>query len=256
MARENPFRTALGIGVRFPGPGRAELTMEDCPANRGDDGRVAQGAILTLLDIALGHAVAARLPEPSSFATVSLQVVLRADWTAGPLVARGSAGVLAPGWRDAVAEGSVATAGGQLVATAQGAFARSGSGAVQAAASAEAAATATSFRELLQWQAADGGLTMEVRRQHLNPDGVLHGGAMAALLDAGMWGALRRLGAGDLRLLSFSIRYLLPARPGTLAVAADVERHGRRIHFARATARDGEGRLLAAADATYVEPGL
>ena len=252
MARLNPFRSALGLRVSFPGPGQARVDADPRPASQGDDGCIAPGVLLTLMDIALGHAVASRLPEPSSFATVSLQILVRSAWPTGRLTAAAGAQPLAPDWREAAAEGTVYSSKGDPVATAQGFFAR-GAGGGRHLAPVRDADGFGSFRELLGLRDAEDSLVMAVEHRHLNPDGVMHGGAMAAFLDEAMRAGLRKDGAGPGRLGSFSIRYLLPGRPGALRAFPRVERHGRRIHFASASALGEDGGLLSTAEATYLE---
>ncbi len=252
MARANPFRAALGLDVSFPVSGQAVVDAPARPGNLGADGRMAPGLVLTLLDVALGHAVAARLPEPSSFATVSLEILVRSPWPEGSLSALGAAEPLAADWREAVADGRVLARDGRIIATAQGLFAR-GTGQGRAVTlTADAGGTFRNLDELLGFRETDGVLAMAVEQRHLNPDGVMHGGAMVAVLDAAMRTTLERAGAPDVRLGSLSIRYILPAHPGEIRALCHLERRGRRIHFASASAVDGDGSLLAAADATYL----
>ncbi len=253
MARLNPFRSALGLRVSFPGPGQARVDADPSPASLGDDGCIAPGVLLTLIDIALGHAIASRLPEPSSFATVSLQILVRSAWPTGPLSAVASAAPLASDWREGAAEGAVYASSGNLVATAQGYFARGAGAGRHLSPAQDDAEGFASFRELLGARDADGALALAIEHRHLNPDGVMHGGAMAAFLDEAMRAGLRKDGATPGRLGSFSIRYLLPGRPGPLRAVPRIERHGRRIHFASALALAEEGSLLATAEATYLE---
>jgi uncharacterized protein (TIGR00369 family) len=252
MRRENPFRSLLGLAVSFPAVGEARLRAPQRPGNLGPDGRIASGVLLTLLDVSLGHAVASRLQQPGSFATVSLQVVVDADWPAGELVARGSSGEIAAQWRETTAMGEVYAPDGAVVARAQAVFARG----EPEGGTTLAAVPATEFADfgtLLGIARSDGRFTCSVGHRHLNPDGVMHGGAMAAALDEVMRTALTAAGARAMRLQSFSVRYLLPARPGRLEVIPEIQRLGRRIHFAQAVAVGEDGRTLAAADATYAE---
>ncbi len=253
MARANPFRSALGLDVSFPGPGQAAIDAPARSGNLGGDGCIAPGVVLTLLDVALGHAVASRLGEPSSFATVSLQILMRSAWPPGPLSALGQAEPLARDWREAAAEGRVLARDGRVVATAQGFFARGGRSGRQLALPVDQGGCFRSLRDLLGLREAEGVSTMAIEHRHVNPDGVMHGGALAAFLDEAMRMGLRQEGADPRRLGSFSIRYLLPARPGTLRAAWQIQRRGRRIHFTSASALGEDGSLLAAADATYLE---
>ena len=252
MGHENPFRTALGLEVTFPAPGETEIAAPLVAGNLAGDGRIAQGVVLTLLDVALGHAIASRLPDATSFATVSLQILVAENWSAQPLLARGEANPIAPDWRDTMATGRVLS-GGRVVATAQGSFAR-GQGRGTAPRQRPAVPAAwRDFRELLGYSLAGESVVARVEHHHLNPDGVMHGGAVAALLDAAMLSGLTSAGSASVRLASFAVRYILPVRVGTVTATWEVQRRGRRIHFAAARLRDGDGHLLAAADATYVD---
>ncbi len=255
MARENPFRVALGIDVEFPRVGVATLRVPPWQANLGDDGRIAPGVVLTLLDVALGHAIASRLPEAGSFATVALQILVHRRWPQGELLAHGSAGALRRDWRETSARGKVAQPDGTVVASAQGYFARGPGGQRSLAPWAEDVGQWRNFREFLGYTPDRDTIVAPVAERHLNPDGVMHGGAVAALLDVAMRFGLGREGLDQIRLTSFSVRYLQPARPGRLILIWQVERRGRRIHFARASASGEECGLVAAADATYVEDG-
>ncbi len=252
LGQENPFRTALGLEVAFPAPGEAEIAAPLAGGNLAGDGRIAPGVLLTLLDVALGHAIASRLPAATSFATVSLQVLVAENWPAQPCLAWGVAHPIAQDWRDTIATGRVVS-GGRVVATAQGSFAR-GQGSRTALGPGPAVPAAwRDFRELLGYSLTGESVVARVEHHHLNAEGVMHGGAVAALLDEAMCAGLASAGAGAVRLASFAVRYILPARPGTVTATWEVQRRGRRIHFAAARLRDGDGNLLAVADATYVE---
>ncbi len=252
MARENPLRAALGIDVEFPRAGTAAVRVPPWQANLGDDGRIAPGVVLTLLDVALGHAIASRLPEAGSFATVALQVVIHRRWAPGDLLAQGGADALRQDWRETSAQGKVLQPDGLLIASAQGYFARGLPGHRSLSPWTGDRGLWRNFREFLGYAPGGDAIVAPVEARHLNPDGVMHGGAVAALLDGAMRCGLGREGLDDVRLASFSVRYLQPARPGALTLTWQVQRRGRRIHFATASAVGGEGGLVAAADATYV----
>src|SRR5262249_54016868 len=79
------------------------------------------GVIASLVDTALGLASATKAPHGLDVVTVQLNInYIRPAWPGETLVAHGS--VIHSGRRTAVARGEVATAAGELVASASGTF--------------------------------------------------------------------------------------------------------------------------------------
>lgn len=108
---------------------------------------------------------------------------------------------------------------------------------------------------LTLWQEGRSRVEMPVAGVALNRQGVIHGGALATLLDtaAGYAGAYcpypgRRRNA---LTLQFSVQYLAAVNDGVVTADAHVTGGGRSLFFAEATARDGSGRALAAATGVF-----
>ena len=73
--------------------------------------------------------------------------------------------------------------------------------------------------------------TLEVRKEHLNPNGVVHGGALFTLLDTCLGAALmQRLDEGEIcATLQISMNFLKPVFAGTVECRAHVVSKGKRI---------------------------
>lgn len=241
----------MGIRIQIPRPGSCVADLPDLPVSRGGGGAAHPGAVATLLDVAMGHAVGSQVAADAPFATVHLAIVFHTGRILGPLRARGESGELAAHWQEAPTRASVQT-GGRTVASAVGLFARRPPGEDAAPGEEEAARMeAATLEGLLSLRPSGSDLLVRVHGPLLNPDGVAHGGALAAVLDEAMRSCLLRRGADGLRPLTIDVSYLSPGLPGDLLLRCDVLRHGRAIHFARATAERADGRIVAAASATY-----
>lgn len=86
-----------------------------------------------------------------------------------------------------------------------------------------------------------------------NRRGVLHGGAMATLLDTTLGAATISAMAPEewCATTSLSIQFISGARDGDVRATAEVLRRGKRIAFVRGEARDGDGNLLAVAQGVW-----
>lgn len=83
-----------------------------------------------------------------------------------------------------------------------------------------------------------------------NPQGGLHGGISAFVLDISMGHLLHRSsGAGT--TLEMKVQYLKAARAGRLTCTARFIRHGRSISFLRSELVDEQGELIAYATSTW-----
>jgi uncharacterized protein (TIGR00369 family) len=250
---ENPFRQVLGIEIEIPQRGRCDTLLPALAASRDRAGRIAQGAVATLCDVTMGHAIGAQLRGDELFATVHMQIAFHAPLDEGPLRGDGSCPALPDGWKEAMASCRIVREDDALVASAQGFFARRPPGSGRPAdLPAWQGADATSLENLLGVAVRGDALYLPVGGALLNPDGVGHGGAMAAALDLAMRRALHRSGAGEaIALRTLDVRYILPALPGDVLLDAQVDRKGRSIHFAQARAVSAEGRTLCAAVGIY-----
>lgn len=86
-----------------------------------------------------------------------------------------------------------------------------------------------------------------------NRKGDVHGGAIASLADMAVGTATRSDldGLFSISSVNLTVNYLRPAR-GSLFASGTVVRRGRRLAFAEAAIRDGEGKVVATASATIV----
>ena len=93
-------------------------------------------------------------------------------------------------------------------------------------------------------------ITFEVKDFMHNPQGGLHGGVIAFVLDVSMGHLLYRTsGAGT--TLEMKVQYLSVARTGTLTCIAKFQRHGRSISALRSELLDEKGEMIAYATSTW-----
>ncbi|WP_444984850.1 PaaI family thioesterase [Halomonas mongoliensis] len=109
--------------------------------------------------------------------------------------------------------------------------------------------------ELIEWSPGECVWKLEVRDCHGNPQGGLHGGVMATLLDvacAYSGAALKADGGGQRpATLSLSLQFIAKAGSGTLLARGRRTGGGRRIYFAEAQLLDEEDKLVATATGTF-----
>ncbi len=105
--------------------------------------------------------------------------------------------------------------------------------------------------------AADGTVfwEYEVRPEHFNPHGALHGGVLATLLDTAMGHVVAREVMPQGRInaaANLDIQYLAPVRRGVefLRATARITKLGKRLAFTTATAVDDKGTVVATATST------
>jgi uncharacterized protein (TIGR00369 family) len=100
----------------------------------------------------------------------------------------------------------------------------------------------------------DGAATLafEVRDEHLNPAGTLHGGVVATLVDTAMGQAVRTTtGDGEVPATSqLTVTYLRPGTTGRLEVRGRVRTRGAHLTVCEADVEQ-EGRAVAHAVATF-----
>jgi len=94
---------------------------------------------------------------------------------------------------------------------------------------------------------------IEIRQQHMNPHGLVHGAVLYALADTGMGGALTSaLADGELcTTIEIKISYFRPWRSGTLSCDSRLVNRGRTTAALQSDLHDGEGRHLAQATGTF-----
>ncbi|KFI26836.1 PaaI family thioesterase [Paenirhodobacter enshiensis] len=125
---------------------------------------------------------------------------------------------------------------------------------------AEDPAAATGFRRLLgyrtaEWREGHAVLEMDLDERHMNRAGVLHGGALATLIDtacglAATWapeGAPPRLCV----TLSLAVSFAGQAAGGRVRATARLRGGGRRIVFCSAEVTDAAGRLIGMGEGSF-----
>jgi acyl-CoA thioesterase len=130
-------------------------------------------------------------------------------------------------------------------------------GAVRSEASAEGASPGPLFDMLgIRNEHMESGRSvyaLDVRPDLLNPNGVLHGGAVYTMIDYGMGGAtMSALPAGQIcATIEIKISYLASVRSGTLRAETNVVKQGRRIVFLESKVSDQNGKLVATATGSF-----
>jgi len=117
------------------------------------------------------------------------------------------------------------------------------------------------FFQLIGFEVLDFGpgfsKTRIVLRDELkNPNGVVHGGVIATLIDAGITQAMLMTDAyqqiretkGMMTTLDLRVKYLRPLSAGSLTCSAEVPRIGKRIAHASALVTGDDGKEIAMGD--------
>ena len=93
-------------------------------------------------------------------------------------------------------------------------------------------------------------ITFNVNEMLLNPQGSLHGGVMAAVMDISM-GHLLNKTDGMGATIEMKIQYLRPVRQGRVTCEGRFIKKGRTISFMESLLSDDTGKLAAIATATW-----
>ncbi|MDA2946304.1 MAG: PaaI family thioesterase [Actinomycetota bacterium] len=95
--------------------------------------------------------------------------------------------------------------------------------------------------------------TLEVRPEHINPHGALHGGIPYTMLDTAMGAAvMTRVPDGHwCSTIDIHIRYLRPCTGGVITATATVRRAGRRVSHVDAVVTDAQGNEIVTASGTF-----
>lgn len=96
----------------------------------------------------------------------------------------------------------------------------------------------------------------EVQDYMLNPQGVLHGGVTAFLLDVSMGHLVNRAGGGPGVTLEMKTQYLRAVQAGPVRCEAAFLKPGRRLAFLESRMTGPDGRLAAMATATFTMAGF
>ena len=86
-------------------------------------------------------------------------------------------------------------------------------------------------------------MSLEVREEHLNGAGVVHGGVTFTLADSALGHGIYKLIGKPCTTAEMKINYLKPVSSGVLTARSYIIRAGRRLVVARAEVRCGEERI-------------
>jgi len=96
---------------------------------------------------------------------------------------------------------------------------------------------------------------MSVEPRYFNAGGVVHGGALASIADAAVAAALATLIDPESEIMAtveMKINYISAVRDGDIVCEAEIIQKGRSVAVGEAVVRDGNGKLLAKAMATFM----
>jgi len=113
------------------------------------------------------------------------------------------------------------------------------------------------FGQLIGWRLLTRGegssrYELDVTQQHLNPNGVLHGGVIFSLADNGMGAALTSLleEGEQCASIAVNIAFLRAVTAGTLICDTRTVQKGRTVAFLESEIRNGE-QVVARAQGTF-----
>ena len=108
-------------------------------------------------------------------------------------------------------------------------------------------------------EVGDGRATahIDIAAQHLNPNGVVHGAVLFALVDTAMGGAaMSVLPAGQYATsVDIQFRFVRPASAGSLLAAVEVLKQGRHVIHLEGRIEGDAGRVIATAAGTFTTLG-
>ena len=96
-------------------------------------------------------------------------------------------------------------------------------------------------------------ITFDVNEMLMNPQGALHGGVMATVMDISM-GHLLNKAFGNGATIEMKVQYLRPVREGNVTCEARFLKKGRTLSFMESRLSDQAGKLAAVATATWKMP--
>ncbi len=108
--------------------------------------------------------------------------------------------------------------------------------------------------ELESLETGRARLSLEVKQQHLQLAGIMHGGAIATLIDTAVAFAIVSASEADASFttVEMKVNYLSAIREGRVIADAKLIRDGRRIVVADCDVIDSKGRLAAKGLLTYM----
>ncbi|MDD9943568.1 MAG: PaaI family thioesterase [Myxococcales bacterium] len=121
------------------------------------------------------------------------------------------------------------------------------------------------FFKLIGFELVDFGpkwstTRIECRPELNNPNGVMHGGMLATLIDAGITQAMLmtdvyqevRDTKGSMTSVDLRVRYLRPVNRGYATCHAEITHLGRRIGHAKAVVKNDDGKEVALGDSIVI----
>lgn len=96
-------------------------------------------------------------------------------------------------------------------------------------------------------------LTFEVTDMLRNPQGSLHGGAMASAMDISMGHLVNKV-AGPGATIEMKLQFMRPVTSGTVSVEGRFTKRGRSLSFMESRLTGANGKLAALATATWKMP--
>lgn len=98
-----------------------------------------------------------------------------------------------------------------------------------------------------------GTATIEITETHHNPNGVVHGAVLFALVDTAMGKATMSVLDESFfcATIEVSLRFIRPVSNGTVVAKATVLKRGRHVVHLDARIHDADDRLIATADGTF-----
>jgi uncharacterized protein (TIGR00369 family) len=109
--------------------------------------------------------------------------------------------------------------------------------------------------ELGEMKPGEASLHLEVRDELRQNQGVVHGGAVASLIDtASAFAVVTQLEPNErVTTTDLTIHYLRPVTAGRLTATARTVRAGRRLFVLSVEVRDNQQKLIATAVTTYIK---
>ncbi len=106
--------------------------------------------------------------------------------------------------------------------------------------------------ELVEASPGHAEVALEAGPEHVNLQGLIHGGMLATLADTAMGLAVRTvLGSGRRHVtVQLSMEFLAPGKQGRIVARGRTVKVGRQLGFAEADVVDGRGQVLARARST------
>jgi uncharacterized protein (TIGR00369 family) len=97
-------------------------------------------------------------------------------------------------------------------------------------------------------------ITFDVTDMLRNPQGVLHGGAMASVMDISMGHLVNKV-AGPGATIEMKVQFMRPVSSGTVTCEGRFTRRGRQMAFMESRVYDADNKLAGHATATWKMPG-